>query len=462
MNGGFPKGFLWGVAAAAYQVEGAGNVGGRSDSVWDVFSRWPGKVHDGHTGADGCDHYHRYVEDVKLMAELGTHAYRLSVAWPRVMPDGTGQPNEEGLAFYDRLVDALLEHGVEPWVTLFHWDLPIALQRRGGFLNPNMPRWFADYTELIAQRLGDRVTGWFTLNEPACFTGLGLYNGVHAPGWKLPEGEVLVAHHHALMAHGRAVTTLREHCKRTPRIGCAPTGKIGTPASDGPADVQAAYDWTFALEPEGLNLFNHGFMGDPAILGQYPEGFDERFGHVMPRGYADDLKVIHQPIDFFGINVYNSKTIRAGGGGQPEVVDRVDGHPFTMMGWPVTPECVPWGVKHCAKRYGVPVYITENGCASMDWVAADGKVHDAARVDFLDRHLTGLRDAVAEGADCAGYFHWSVMDNFEWAEGYQKRFGLVYIDYDSKERIPKDSYFRYRDIIQTNGACLPAELVPLR
>ncbi len=463
MSETFPEGFLWGAAAASYQIEGGARADGRSDSVWDVLSRWPGKVADGHTGDVACNHYQRYEDDAALMADLGLQAYRLSIAWSRLFPDGTGSANEAGLEYYDRVIDALLERGVQPWVTLFHWDLPNALQRRGGFLNPNMPDWFADYTATIAKRYGDRVTNWFTLNEPACFIGLGLRDGIHAPGWVLPIGEVLVAQHHALMAHGRAVQELREHCKAAPRIGCAPTGKIGIPASTAQTDLDAAYDWTFDLDLPDVSIFHYGFMGDPAILGRYPEGFDEHFGHLMPKGYKHDFAVMKQPIDFFGMNIYNGKTIRAGDDGRPAEVERPVGHPVTMMDWPVTPDCLSWGVKHAVKRYGLPVYITENGCASMDWVASDGCVHDAARVDYLDRHLAALRNAVVKDeADCAGYFHWSIMDNFEWAEGYRKRFGLVYIDYATQERIPKDSFRRYQEIIRTRGACLPADPAPLR
>ena len=411
MSNTYPDDFLWGAAAASYQVEGATGADDRSDSVWDVFSRWPGKVYDGHTGAQACDHFHRYEEDAALMGDLGLGAYRLSIAWSRIIPDGTGTPSEAGLAFYDRLIDALLAKGVQPWITLFHWDLPNTLQRRGGFLNREMVDWFANYTQVIAKRYGDRVQNWFTLNEMACFIELGLRGGVHAPGWQLPIGEVVVAQHHAMMAHGRAVQELREHCKITPRIGCAPTGKIGMPASDSKADRDASYEWTFEVDtPDPANvwptkLFNYALMGDPALLGHYPEGFDALYGASMPKNYENDLPVIHQPLDFFGMNIYNANTIKAGDNGTLEKMERPEGHPITMMGWPVTPDCLAWGVKHIGRRYdNIPVYITENGCASMDWVSADGKIHDAARVDFLTRHLASLRSAIGRGRQLCRLF----------------------------------------------------------
>ena len=453
----FRDDFLWGVAAASFQIEGATDQGDRGDSVWDLFCRWPGKVKHGDDGSVACDHYHRYAEDADLIQDLGAGAYRLSVAWPRVMPQGVGQVNEAGLAFYDRLVDALLERGVQPWVTLYHWDLPTALHHRGGWLNADIPRWFGDYTRAVVERLSDRVSNWFTLNEPACFVGLGYDTGEQAPGLKLSRPDVLRCWHHALLAHGEAVRVIREHARTPPRVGAAPVGKAPFPATDEPADVEAARHATFAYEPTGWWPWNQAMIGDPAILGQYPEDFLAAVGHELPAGWESQMPAIREPLDFYGMNLYNDRAVVADGsqptGARP--IASVVGAASTHIGWPVSPDMMYWGPKFIHERYGLPIYITENGLASMDWVHADGGVHDTGRVDFLTRYLTRLRDAANDGVDLAGYFHWSILDNFEWAEGYSKRFGLVHVDFQTQKRTPKDSYHHYAGIIASNGGSLP-------
>ena len=459
---GFQENFLWGVAAASYQVEGAANEGGRSPSVWDMFSHTPGKVAHGHTGDVACDHYHRYQTDVDLMAELGVGAYRLSIAWPRVIPHGDGKANDAGLDFYDRLVDALLAKNIEPWVTLYHWDMPMWAFNRGGWLNRDSADWFARYTEAVAKRIGDRVTNWFTFNEPQVFVTLGHVIGNHAPGMKYDDREVLRCVHHVLVSHGKSVQALREHCKKPPTIGWAPCGRVCFPDTDSPEDAAAAKEHMFALAAQEKGWsFDFSWFSDPAILGHYPEAGLKTHGHKMPENFEADLETIKQPIDFHGVNIYQGDRVRAGDDG-PEMVEHWPGRPRTNFDWPITPESLYWGPKLLAERYGLPMYITENGCAQPDFVSSDGQVHDAARVDFLSRYLGELRRAVRDGIDVRGYFQWSILDNFEWAEGYEKRFGIVYVDYQTQERIPKDSFRFLQETIKQNGANLPEERAALR
>lgn len=458
---GMPDGFVWGVASASYQVEGAAREGGRSPSVWDEFSAAPGKVFDGHTGATACDSYHRIGEDVGLIAGLGASAYRLSIAWPRVVPDGGGKINDTGLSYYDRLVDALLAKGVDPWVTLYHWDMPACLHHRGGWLNRESADWFADYTAAVVDRLSDRVTRWFTLNEPQIFLGLGYNEGTHAPGLRLTRKEVLRATHHALLAHGKSAQVIRARAKSPSLIGCAPVGNLKSPATESAADVEAARAETFRVPQEGWT-FNYTWYCDPMLRGRYPEDGLALFGTDAPDATDADMRTIHQPLDFFGVNIYSSEIVRAGSDGKAETVRRGPGYPMTMFRWPVQPDALYWGPRFLQERYALPVVITENGLASMDWVHADGHVHDPGRIDFLARYLHQLRRAIADGVDVRGYFHWSIMDNFEWAEGYALRFGLVYVDYETGERIPKDSYRWYQGVIGSNGGSLPDAPAALR
>ena len=418
--------------------------------MWDVFSRQPGAVKDGDTGDVACDHVNRYDEDVRLMGELGVKAYRLSIAWPRVI-DADMRPNEAGLAFYERLIDALLAAGVTPWVTLFHWDFPQHLFDRGGWLNRASVDWFGDYTRVVVDRLSDRVAHWFTLNEPQVFLQLGHEAGRHAPGMKYGKRHLLRCAHHALMAHGRAVQVIRERTKRPAQIGLAPVGVGSVPATDAAADVAAARQQSFSVGDHDAWLFNTPWFADPALEGHYPEDGLRQHGHALPQGFEADLELIHQPVDFYGCNIYHSPAVRAGDDGRPVPVPEPTGGPQTMFRWPVTPRALYWGPKFLHERYGLPVYITENGCAGMDWVHTDGRVHDAHRVDFLKRYLAELQRAATDGVDVRGYFQWSIMDNFEWDEGYQLRFGLIHVDYDTQKRTPKDSYYWYRRVIAANA-----------
>ena len=448
----FPNDFVWGAAAASYQVEGGAHDDGRGLSVWDVLCRREGAILNGDTGDVSCDHYHRFRDDVRLMKQVGLKAYRLSVSWPRVMPEGVGPVNEKGVAFYDQLVDALLDAGITPYVTLFHWDYPYELYCRGGWLNPDSPAWFADYTRLLADRLSDRVKHWMTLNEPQCFIGLGHRNGNHAPGLKLSWLEVLRAGHHALLAHGRAVQTLRSACRQKPVIGWAPVGVVKYPVSDARSDVDAARAAMFSIDSK--HVWSNTWFSDPVCLGRYPEDGLKVFGPDAPRVKPGDFDTIRQPLDFYGVNIYSGGATRADGDGRPQEVGRAPGSPLTAFRWPVKPEALYWGPRFLQERYKLPIVITENGLSSMDWVGVDGGVHDPQRIDFTQRYLLALRRAIADGVDVRGYFHWSILDNFEWAQGYQERFGLIYVDYPTQRRILKDSAHWYRKVIETNGAAL--------
>jgi beta-glucosidase len=448
----FPDQFVWGAAAASYQIEGAAVDDGKGASVWDMFCRKPGAVWNEHSGDVACDHYHRYAEDVAIMKDMGLQAYRLSVSWPRVLPEGTGQVSEKGLAFYDRLIDALLQAGVQPYVTLFHWDYPLALYHRGGWLNRDTVGWFADYADVLVRRLGDRVKHWMTLNEPQVFIGAGHLEGRHAPGDKLAFAEVLRVGHHALLSHGRAVQALRAGGGSDCVIGFAPVGLGKIPSTESPADVEAARRRMFAVNMK--TSWTNSWWMDPVFLGRYPEDGLAFYGRDAPDVHAGDMETIAEPVDFFGVNIYEGQYIRAGAGGEPEVVPVPVGYPMTGFNWNVTPEAMYWALRFFYERYKKPLLITENGLSCRDWISLDGEVHDPGRIDFTARYLRQLHQAIAEGIPVRGYFHWSILDNFEWAEGYKQRFGLVFVDYPTQRRIPKDSARWYRDVIRSNGRVL--------
>jgi beta-glucosidase len=450
----FPKHFVWGTAAASYQIEGAAQEDGKGLSVWDMFSKKPGAVWNGHTGDVACDHYHRYPEDVALLKAMGVQAYRLSVAWPRVLPEGVGTPNSAGLAFYDRLVDALLAAGIEPWVTLFHWDYPLALYYRGGWLNRDSVDWFADYASLVTNKLSDRVTNFMTLNEPQVFIGAGHFEGRHAPGDQLRFREVLRAGHHALLAHGKGVQAIRAAAKKPPRVGFAPVGQPKLPATDSRADIEAARKATFVANQRSTWI-NSWWM-DPVYLGEYPADGWRFFGPDVPSLRPGDMELINQDLDFFGINIYEGFTVRAAADGSPEPVPYPVGHAITGFDWNVTPAALYWGPRFFHERYKKPIVITENGISCRDWVSLDGKVHDPGRIDYMHRHLLEFERAGTDGVPIEAYFHWSFIDNFEWAQGYKQRFGLIYCDYPTGKRIPKDSAAWYAEVIRSNGASLHA------
>lgn len=445
----FRDDFVWGVATAAFQIEGAAREDGKGPSVWDMFCRKPGAVYGGHTGDVADDHYHRTAEDIALMKQLGVGAYRFSVSWPRVMPEGVGSVNEKGLAFYDRLVDDLLAAGIAPYCTLFHWDFPLALYHRGGWMNRDSADWFAEYTAVIVDRLSDRVRHWMPQNEPQVYLELGHGTGTHAPGDRLARHEVLTAAHHSNLAHGKSVRAIRDRAKTPPLVGCVPAVRSAYPDTDAAADVEAARRWVYGARPE--DLWSNTFFMDPVMFGRYPEGLAEACGERWPSFPDADLDVIHTGLDFMGLNIYQGPRVKAGPNGDPVIVPYPVGGANTMFKWEVSPEVMYWTPKFLIERYGLPAYITENGCSGMDWVALDGKVHDGPRIDFLHRYLREFKRLADEDADLRGYFQWSMLDNFEWAEGYRERFGIVHVDYQTLARTPKDSYWWYRDVIAANG-----------
>lgn len=448
---GFAKDFVWGAATSSYQIEGTGRDSGKGQNIWDVFTKEPGRVYEGHTGDIACDHYRRFREDVAYMKELGLKGYRFSIDWSRVLPEGTGKVNEKGIDFYNALIDELLEQGIEPYITLYHWELPYDIYKRGGWMNPEIVEWFGQYARLVAERFSDRVKYFFTLNEPQCFVGLGFLQGCHAPGVKAPLRDTFEMAHNALKAHGRAVQMLRAYGKQNVQIGYAPTSGMCYPEKETPKDIEAARKALFALPDDLSNwTWNVSWWSDPVILGKYPEEGMKKYEKYLPVITDEDMKLISQPIDFYGQNIYNGRCIRMGTDGRPEEVRRPAGFPKTATNWPVTPEALYWGPKFLYERYRKPIYITENGMACHDTVSQDGKVHDPNRIDFLARYLKNLKRA-AEEIDIRGYFQWSLMDNFEWDKGYAERFGIIYVDFETQERIWKDSAYWYRDLIRRNG-----------
>lgn len=452
---GFCEDFSWGVATSSYQIEGAAYEDGKALNIWDVFCKEEGRIFGSHTGDVACDHYHRFREDVEIMKQLGVKSYRFSINWARVLPDGTGKVNERGVRFYNELIDELCLAGIEPFITLYHWELPYTLYKKGGWMNREIVNWFGEYARLVAERFSDRVTHYFTLNEPQCFVGLSFLEGVHAPGVKGPVRDTFEMSHNVLMSHGMAVKMLREYAKQDIQIGYAPTGTMSYPDSDRPEDIEAARSHLFGFH-ENMErwTWNVSWWSDPVLLGAYPEEGLKRFRTYLPEIKQEDLRLISQPIDFYGQNIYNGNRIRMGADGLPEVVKRYDGFPKTALDWPITPECLYWGPKFLYERYQKPIYITENGLSCHDVISLDGQVHDPNRIDFLTRYLGELKRAAADGVDIRGYFQWSFMDNFEWHSGYAERFGLVFVDYNTQQRIIKDSGYWYRNLILENGASL--------
>jgi beta-glucosidase len=444
----FPKGFIWGAATAAYQIEGAAAEDGRGPSVWDVFSKQPGAVWRGNTGDVACDHYHRYREDIGLMKGIGLQAYRMSMSWSRVIPEGTGRINEKGFDFYQRVVDELLKTGIQPWITLYHWDLPQALQEKGGWLSGDSPKWFEEYTRAVMGKLSDRVSHWITFNEPQVFIELGYRKGEHAPGLRLSNKEVLLAAHHVLLAHGRAVSAIRETAKTKPSIGWVLAHGPGCPASEAAVDIEAARRMTLSTEN---NLWGAAWWTDPIVFGRYPEQGLKVFGGDVPSYTSEEMKVIQQPIDFLGLNIYQGYQVRAKADGTPEKTSPPQGPAQTSFRWSVTPESLRWGPRFLYENYKLPIVITENGMSNCDWVQLDGRVNDPQRIDFLDRYLGAYRQAIADGVDARGYFLWSLLDNYEWAEGYRERFGIIHVDYQTQKRTPKESSKWYHEVIASHG-----------
>lgn len=450
----FRDDFVWGVASSAYQVEGRDPQDGAGRMIWDTFTEEGGTL-DGKDASVTCDHMHRYKEDYKLMRLLGVKAYRFSVSWSRIMPEGTGTVNEKAVAMYRDMILTMKENGITPYLTMYHWEFPQALQDRGGWLNEEVIRWFGEYAKVVAENFSDICENFITLNEPQCFVGLGHLRGVHAPGKKLSYPETFQIAHNALRAHGQAVIQLRKYAKQPIRIGYAPTCGMAYPASNKPEDIEAARKVLFSFyNPMDNWTWNVAWFNDPVFLGRYPEQGLEKFKEYLPEITQEDMELIAQPVDFMGQNIYNGYIVRAGADGEPEFVDRPAGFPKTAAGWPVTPECLYWGVKFLYERYKMPLYITENGMSCHDIVSRDGQVHDPDRITFLDKYLSALQQASDDGADVRGYFLWTFLDNFEWDKGYNERFGIVYVDFATQKRIAKDSAYWYQRVMEENGKML--------
>ena len=448
----FRKDFAWGEATSSYQIEGGAFIDGKGWDIWDVYCKEEGKVFEGHTGDVACDHYHRFKEDVALMKELGINAYRFSINWSRIFPNGYGKINELGVKFYHNLIDELINAGIEPFITLYHWELPYELHKKGGWMNDEIVNWFADYAAFIVKEFSDKVTKYFTFNEPQCFIGLGYVSGIHAPGLKAPIRDTFIMSHNVLKAHGLAVKKMRETAKQDIQIGIAPTGSMSYPDSNKPEDIEAARMHLMNINtPLDSWTWNVTWWSDPIFFGEYPEDGLKRFKDYLPEITKEDLKLINQPTDFYGQNIYNGNRVKMGADGKPEVVKRYDGFPKTALGWPVTPESLYWGPYFLYERYKKPIYITENGLSCHDVISSDGKVHDPNRIAFVESYLKQLKKASADGVDIRGYFHWSLMDNFEWHSGYADRFGMIYVDYPTQKRIIKDSGYWYKNIIAQNG-----------
>ena len=443
----FPPDFLWGAATSAYQIEGAIHEDGRGPSIWDRFTHLKGKIIDQSTADVANDHYHRYKEDVQLIKELGAKAYRFSIAWPRVFPEGTGTPNPKGLDFYQRLLDELLANGIEPFATLYHWDLPQALQNRyGGWRSRDTSKAFADYAGYVAERISDRVKHIFTINECARLVYAGFGVGIDAPGLTLPQKEINQVRHHVALGHGLAVQAIRAHARSGTKVGPAENIEICIPAIETPANIRAAEIATREL--------NAGYL--TAILeGKYTDGFLAYAGANAPKFTAEDLAAISSPIDFVGLNVYmpNQYVVAGENGNDFALLPFAATYPHMDSSWlRIGPEAMYWAPRHVAKLWNVKsIYITENGTSAADQVSADGKVYDVDRIMYLRNYLTHLNRATSEGMPVQGYFVWSLMDNFEWSDGFEKRFGLYHVDFRTQRRTPKLSASFYREVIQRNA-----------
>ncbi len=448
----FRDDFVWGAATASYQIEGAAYEDGKGLSVWDTYCKQPGRVFEGHTGDVACDHYHRYKEDIAIMKDIGLNAYRFSVNWPRLLPTVTGTVNQKGVDFYNRLIDGLLEAGITPYLTLFHWEYPQDLWNRGGWLNPDSSDWFGEYASLIGKSYGDRVQHFMTINEPQIFIGHGHQSGEHAPGMNFYRFHILQMCHNVMLAHGKAVAALRATAPGC-KVGMALAGDAYIPATPSKEDVEAARIATFHLDPDKF-AWSFGWWGDGMIHGRYLVGAEETFGWEMPKIGPNDMKIMSPPLDFWGQNIYFATLVKSDGKGGYETMVPPVGHWKTGIGWAVSPEVMYYLPKFLYERYKLPIYQTENGLSNADAPSPDGKVHDPNRIDFLNAYIYNFRRAAEDGVDILGYFHWSLLDNFEWAKGYDDRFGLVYVDYQTQQRIPKDSAAWYTELIKNNGANL--------
>ncbi|MDM9384746.1 GH1 family beta-glucosidase [Chlorogloeopsis sp. ULAP01] len=443
----FPKGFVWGTATSAYQIEGAVKEDGRGVSIWDRFAHTPGKIFDGSNADVAVDHYHRYKEDVQLMKAMGTKAYRFSIAWPRIFPEGRGKVNPKGLDFYNRLVDELLANGIEPFPSLYHWDLPQTLQERyGGWESRETALAFADYAGYVTEKLSDRVQRFFTLNEIRTFVDRGHESGILAPGFKLPPARLNQVRHHAILAHGLAVQAIRAKARRGTKVGPAENIFAVVPIIETPEHIKAT--------EIAMRELNAGYL-TAMLEGRYTDAYLKAAGADAPKFTSEDLKAIASPIDFVGINIYTPDYYISASNKPPgyQSLPFNKSHPRMVSSWHrLGPETLYWAPRLLQKLWNVKeIYITENGCATSDEVAKDGQVYDSDRIMFLRSYLTQLQRATSEGAPVRGYFLWSLLDNFEWVAGYAQRFGAIYVDYTTLKRTPKLSASFYREVIARNS-----------
>jgi beta-glucosidase len=439
----FPKGFLWGCATAAYQIEGAAKEDGRGSSVWDVFSHTPGITVNGDTGDVADDSYHLYKEDVRLLKNLGVSTYRLSMSWSRIFPNGTGQPNPKGLDYYNRVVDELLSSNITPYITLFHWDLPTALP--GGWRSRDTSKAFADYAAYVTKRISDRVHHFMTTNEFTCFTDLGYRDGKFAPGLKLPAAEANQVRHNGILAHGLAVQAIRANTPSGTEVGLAENANVYIPVIETEENIKAAQQAT----RDGSAPFLATLME-----GKYPDSYLEREGANAPKAEPGDMHAIGSKLDFVGLNVYTADYVRADSSAQGYAIEaRQTSYPHMASPWiNIDPECVYWTIRNVSDLWHPPaLFITENGCSADDVVTSAGRIEDTDRVMYLRNHITHLHRAAAEGYPIKGYFLWSLLDNFEWCDGYSKRFGIHYVDFKTQKRTPKLSAEWYRDLIARNA-----------
>lgn len=448
---GFSKDFIWGAASSAYQTEGAPSADGKGPSIWDSFSHREGAIFEGDNGDTACDAYHRFEEDIGLLSELGLKAYRFSLSWPRIFPKGGGEINEKGLSYYDRVVDFCLSRGITPHMTLFHWDLPQALEDMGGWQNRDVCEYFAAYCGEVAEHFRGRVENYCTINEMQCIVSLGYARGIHAPGKKLTLKEQFEVWHNLLLAHGKAWRAIKT-ADPSAKVSLASTGRLCYPEKPD-RDLEAARQASFFVSDDDW-LFTHQMALDPVMLGHYPEAGKGLLSELIAAVPVEEMETIHTGVDFLALNVYNGSAVSADENGGFSYVPKAPGARRTALKWPVTPEVMEYGPRFLWERYRSPVLITENGVSCNDFIYEDGKVHDFDRIDFLTQYLRALRRGADSGVPLMGYFHWSLTDNFEWHSGYGGRMGLIYIDYPSQKRVPKDSCAWFGRVASENGETL--------
>ncbi len=458
----FPPGFAWGASTAAMQVEGYPYADGGGRSVWSVLDNEPDKVKDHSNNLVADDTYHRWAQDIPLMKQIGIDSYRLSIGWPRVLPEGRGTPNAKALDYYDKLLDGLLHAGITPWVTVYHFDYPEALEQAGGWMHADSPRWLADYAHLLSARYSDRVTHWLTINEPNIFWSFSSEAGMMPPFHKRSHEELATGAHHILLAHGRATQAIRAAARRPVEVGLPFAGQFSLPATESAPDVAAARESSFAVQEQELGapgippllFLGNSWWLDPIYLGHYPEGALKAVPTLEKLATAEDVAVIHQPVEYCAINLYFGPHVRAGVSGATEKVQEPADAPRSHYGWLITPELLYWAPRFLHERYGKPVVVTENGLSLPGKPGPDGKVHDPERSAFLKSYLRAYLRASREGVPLRGYFHWSLLDNWEFTSGYLEQFGLIYVDRQTQARTVKDSAATYTEIVRSQGASL--------